>query len=142
MCGTMAGIGLVGVGAVSTSQRLLLHIFARNPHKGLAREISYETARGRGKATVRERRLLKQGVRTCGSRSQVRQRERVNFIRVLASDNHRMTEKCQNFTLHTITANPNPCLFVLSSTLGYICYVCCKFVNHLKYPWLGDVRNL
>ena len=36
----------VGVGA---SQRIPLSVLARNPHKGLAREISHETRRGRGK---------------------------------------------------------------------------------------------
>ena len=36
----------VGVGA---TQRILLSVLARNPHKGLAREISHETGRERGK---------------------------------------------------------------------------------------------
>ena len=36
----------VGVGA---SQRIPLSVLARNPHKGLVREISHETERERGK---------------------------------------------------------------------------------------------
>ena len=46
-----------------------------------------------------------------------------------------MSEKCQNFSLLTLRANPSPCLFVNSSALGYICYICCIFVKHVKYPW-------
>ena len=54
-----------------------------------------------------------------------------------------MPEKCQNFSLLMLRANPSPCLFVLlSSTLGYIC---CIFVKHVKCPWLemrGTTRRL
>ena len=49
---------------------------------------------------------------------------------------HRMPERCQNFSLLTLRPNPSPCLFVLlSSTLGYICYICYIFVKHVKCPW-------
>ena len=91
-CGMMVGIRSVGVGDCQSEDHFVL---ARNPHKGLAREISYETGRRRGKtrsqssqqigvsdsqgkATVRERRLLKRGFGTCGSRSQVSQREKMS----------------------------------------------------------------
>ena len=42
----MLDIRCVGVGA---SQRIPLSVLARNPHNGLAREISHGTGRGRGK---------------------------------------------------------------------------------------------
>ena len=46
-----------------------------------------------------------------------------------------MPEKCQNFFL-TLRANPSPYLFVLlSSSLGYRCYINCIFVKHVKCPW-------
>ena len=45
-CDTMIGIRSVSVGA---SPRILLSVLARNPHKGLGREISLETGRGQGK---------------------------------------------------------------------------------------------
>ena len=49
-----------------------------------------------------------------------------------------MPEKCQNFSVHTLRADPNPCLFVLlSSTLGYICYIYYIFVKHVNCPLPG-----
>ena len=58
------------------------------------------------------------------------------FLRVHAQDSLRMPEKCQNFSLFTLRANPSPCLFVLlSSTLSCIYYICCIFVKHVKCPW-------
>ena len=45
---TMLGIRCVGV-SVGASQRIPLSVLRRNPHKGLAREISHETGRGRWK---------------------------------------------------------------------------------------------
>ena len=55
----------VGVGTI---QRIPLSVLARNPHKGLAREISHETGRGRGKEGYRdsrqERAVKKMSVKT------------------------------------------------------------------------------
>ena len=88
---------------VDASQRILLSVLARNPHKGLLREISDETAReggkegrrenrrnqstdqssyqertvdrSRGKPTVKRRKVTG---RTCGLRGRVGQRERMS----------------------------------------------------------------
>ena len=49
---TFVSVG-VGVGA---SQRIPLSVLARNPHKGLAREISLETGKGRMKEGPRVKR--------------------------------------------------------------------------------------
>ena len=49
-CGEVAFISLCVCMWVSASQRIPLFALARNPHKGLAREISYETGRRGGKA--------------------------------------------------------------------------------------------
>ena len=58
----MLGIRGVGVGA---SQGILLSFLERNPHKGLAHEISHKTGRGRGKQGPREKgkRQLTEGSR-------------------------------------------------------------------------------
>ena len=41
---------------VSACQKIPLSVLMRNPHKGLAREISHETGRGRGKESPRVKR--------------------------------------------------------------------------------------
>ena len=52
----------VGVG-VGASQRIPLSILAWNPHKGLAREISYKTGRRRGRSQKRRNQSTEQGSR-------------------------------------------------------------------------------
>ena len=52
---------------------------------------------------------------------------------VIATERQKSIKK---FSLLTLRANPSPFLFVLlSSTLGYICYICCIFVKYMKCPW-------
>ena len=53
VCDTMLGILCACAGA---SQTIHLSVLARNPHKGLVREISHETGRERGKEGPREER--------------------------------------------------------------------------------------
>ena len=52
-CDTMGGIRFCGYGFQSEDP---LSVLARNPHKGLAREIFHETGRGRGKEGLRDSR--------------------------------------------------------------------------------------
>ena len=54
-CDTMLGIRCVGVG-VGANQRIPLSVLVRNPYKRLAREISHETGRRRGKEGPRVKR--------------------------------------------------------------------------------------
>ena len=65
-CDTMVGIRTVGVGKCQSED--FLSILAQNPHKELAREISHETRRGRGKEGPRaeQRRRLNREVKRTG----------------------------------------------------------------------------
>ena len=82
---------------VSANQKISLSVLARNPHKGLSREISHETGRGREKEGSRENRTEESrekncqqkrveqgsqqknaGSRACGHRGRVGQRERMS----------------------------------------------------------------
>ena len=144
---------------VSASQSIPLSVFARNPHKGLAREISYEIGRRRGKArsqsieqrrvsdrqgkvTVRERQLLKKELGLvgpeAGSASVPGSCVGISFgyTLAIATDAQKCQKSVKNFYLLTLRVYPSPRLFVLLSyTLGYICYICCIFVKHVKCPW-------
>ena len=129
----------------SSSQRIPLSALERNPHKGLAREISYETGRRRGKArptekrsdcqekaTVRERRLLSKVLgpvdpeaRSASAKGWVSAPGSCveNFVQVHARDRHRSTEcekSVKNFSHLTPRANPN-----ISSILSCLCGVLC-----------------
>ena len=51
-------------------------------------------------------------------------------------DIHRIPEKCSNISLLTLRSHTSSYLFVLlSSTVVYICCVCCVFVKYVKWPW-------
>ena len=57
---------------MSTSQRIPLSVLTRNPHKGLARETSYEAGRRRGK--VRSQNSEKRGVSDGQGKATIRER--------------------------------------------------------------------
>ena len=103
----------------------------------------------RGKATVREMWLLKEelepvdsAVRSANVRGWVNIYGgyvgiSLKYRHLIATDAQKPTEKCQNFSLLVLGANPGLCLFVLlSSTLDYICCICIVFVKHVKCPHL------
>ena len=148
---------------MSASQKIPLSGLAQNLDKGLAREISYETGRRRGKARSQS---CQQKIWVSDSQGKAMIKERgdcwrrcwdqwtekpgqptredesaflvavwefCSSTRSWQSQKHRIPEKCPNFSLLTLRANPSSCLFVLlSSTLGYICYICYIFVKHVK----------
>ena len=137
---------------VSASQRIALSVLARNPHKELVREISYETGR-RGNARFQysqQERVVnrnqreataRRGARICGTRGWVGQRERMsqcswwlcgNFARIHVRDSPQMHSKLPksvpNFSLLALGANPSPCLFVfLFLHLSIVYVVLCVY---------------
>ena len=148
---------------MSASQGIHLSVLARNPHKEIAREISYETERRRKArpqsrkqelATVRERRRSEGGsywMRSLGlvgpeagsasarwwvSVPGICVGISLGYTLAIATDTQKCQKSAKNFSLLTLRDNPSPCLFILLfSTLGYICYICCIFVKHVKCPW-------
>ena len=136
----------VGVGA---SQRIPLTVLAWNPHKGLAREISHETGRGRGKEVKRRRRTEKSTgecsqqkseeptARMCGLRRRAGQRERMsqrswglrgNFAWIHArgsSQNFREVSQTSPFLRLELTP-VRICMFSFlpPSRLCMLCFVC------------------
>ena len=107
--------------------------------KGKVLEQNREKLASHRKATVRERRLLKeeleQPTKEDESAFLVAVWQFCSSTRSWWPQTHRVPEECPNFSLFAHRANTSPCLFVLSSPLGYICYVCCIFVKHVKWPW-------
>ena len=78
--------------------------------------------RSRGKATVRERRLLSEE-QECRVGQRVRMNQRSwwlcgNFARI-----HKPQKSIKNFSLIALGANPSPCLFILS--VIYVVSVVC-----------------
>ena len=149
---------------MSASQRIPLSVLARNSHKGLSREISSETGRRRGKArsqgsqqkrgvsdsqkkeTVREKQLLKEklgpvDLETGSASARGWVTVLGSCVGILSEIMLAIATECRkgakNYSLLTLRANPSPFLFVLlSSTLGYIYYICYIFVRYVKCYWL------
>ena len=112
------------------------------------RQSPLAVKRSRGKATVRERRLLSKelgpvdsevrsaNVRGCVSVPAGCMGISPRYTPAISTDTQKTTEGCQNLSLLVLWAKPGLCLFVLlSSTLGYTFCVCWVFVKHVKCPW-------
>ena len=161
-CGTMRGIRFCGCGWVPV--RGFLHLFWREisyetgRRRGKTRSQGSQQERGvcvsQKKVTVRERRLSSEELglgdseaRLANARGWVSVTDgfvgiSLGYTLVIATDTQKTIEKCQNFSLLALGANAGPYLLVLlSSTLDYICCVCCVFVKQCEIFKAGDERN-
>ena len=145
----------VGVGVVA-SQRIPLSVLVRNPHKGLALEISDETGRGWGmegprvgrieKWTEEGSRQKRAGDRACGVRCRVGQREKMsqhswwlwgNFARIHARDSSQSARKVSQtspfLSLELTQVRISLFSFLQPSRLCMSFFMCPH--GNVKYPW-------
>ena len=154
---------------MSASQRIPLSTLVQYPHKGIAPEISDEIGRrqerqgsravnGRKElAAVREKWRSDKGGYWGRSWNQWAQKPgqptresesaflvavwkfRSEYPLAIVTDAQKTTEKCPNFFLLALGANPSPCLFVLlfSHPIGCICCV----LSVCKEMWIAPGRR-
>ena len=65
---------------ISASKKISLSVLARNPHKGLAREISHETGRGRVKESPRAEQRKRAEQRSQQNRAVDRREQELEFL--------------------------------------------------------------
>ena len=133
---------------VKPTQRACARDFLRDRKKTKKGKVSEQSTEYKswwqaGKGDGQRESTAEGGVGTCGSRIQVRQRERLsqrswylcgNFVRVHARDSHKWQKSAKNFPLHTLRPDPSPYLFVLLSRL-YMLYLL-----HMKCSW-SEIRE-